>query len=71
MSLLGAFVRDVVEPVALSILQWAWTFDPAHTYSCFHVAVPILRLLGNEHTPLALRTSASLAASYTLDFRHV
>ena len=35
MSLLGAFVRDVVEPVALSILQWAWTFDPAHTAPAF------------------------------------
>ena len=35
MSLLGAFVRDVVEPVALSILQWAWTFDPGHTAPAF------------------------------------
>ena len=35
MSLLSAFVREVVEPVALSILQWAWTFDPSPHCSCF------------------------------------
>ena len=35
MSLLSTFVRDVVEPVALSILQWAWTFDLAHTAPAF------------------------------------
>ena len=28
MSLFASFVRDVVEPLALTLLEWAWTFDP-------------------------------------------
>ena len=29
MSWLTTLVRDVIEPSALSILEWAWSFDPA------------------------------------------
>ena len=44
---------------------------PSPHCSCFHVAVSILCLFGNEHTPLALRASALLDAPYSLDFRSV
>ena len=44
---------------------------PSSHCSCFHVAVSILCLFSNEHTPLALRASASLAAAYTLNFKNV
>ena len=27
MSLFAAFIRDVVEPLAFTILEWAWSFD--------------------------------------------
>ena len=46
-------------------------FRPSSHFSCFHVAVPILRLLGNERTSLALRASASLDAPYSPDFRSI
>ena len=31
MSWLTTLVREIVEPAALTILQWAWTFDPTNT----------------------------------------
>ena len=30
MSWLTTLVREIVEPAALTILQWAWTFDPTN-----------------------------------------
>ena len=63
MSLFASFVRDVVEPLALTLLEWAWTFDPATAPPLFQLTAAILRVLIDKCSSLDVRVAPALADS--------